>query len=618
MAETHQEIKDRLLKTASALWGHKDTQAENNFDPLVGILLGACATELKKIAHDIEDSRTRVLERLVQLLCPEVLVNAIPAHAIAYAYPSEKQLPLNAGTQFYTTKKQSSGDDPNANKNIFFTPTGNFILSRASITAIATTRKVYAVKDTLQKEVILNAPGETVHPFQHSLWIAIEQAATLPAETVFFFELRNEAQRSRFYHSLPTAKWIGAERTATTEPGYGTKNPLHGKPDPQGIVNGKTSITSRINKHVNTLYAPQFITVTGLTTAATSTAWPKELNGLYPEDDIKKLKPEYLSWVRIDFPENINTVQVADDLYIGLNCFPITNLQLIVAQHKLMDYTNIIPLASDGFFADLAEVVDMEGNPLGMVHDTGENSDIQLHYGGVERFNEKDALFAIEGMIQQLRDESSAFKSIGNEFMNTELKTLQQSLNKLEQETNDRQALKSDTPYLIISDKAKTGTSNIYIKYRATNGAAANHIKTGNVLHLYKGPDIKGNVAKLVTPTTGGRDSLNSRDKVLAYKTALLSKEKLVTEEDIASFCRLRLALGNAHIQIRKGYQVNNHLAGGFSKTMDVHIGLSDAEMRQLAETGSVEFWQQDLALSVNARAHLLMPLRVFINPLEK
>jgi hypothetical protein len=81
MAETHQQIKDRLFKTASALWGHKGLQAEGAFDPLVGLLFGACATELEKISHDIEESRGRALERLVQLLYPEVLSTPYPGMA---------------------------------------------------------------------------------------------------------------------------------------------------------------------------------------------------------------------------------------------------------------------------------------------------------------------------------------------------------------------------------------------------------------------------------------------------------------------------------------------------------------------------------------------------------
>jgi hypothetical protein len=35
-------------KNVARLWGYTETEAENNFDPLVSMLLGACATELEK------------------------------------------------------------------------------------------------------------------------------------------------------------------------------------------------------------------------------------------------------------------------------------------------------------------------------------------------------------------------------------------------------------------------------------------------------------------------------------------------------------------------------------------------------------------------------------------
>jgi hypothetical protein len=258
-------------------------------------------------------------------------------------------------------------------------------------------------------------------------------------------------------------------------------------------------------------------------------------------------------------------------------------------------------------------VTDIEGNPLDGFNKQDEDSPVNIHYGGIGRFNEKNAVSAVEGLIQQLRDESSAFSGIGNDFLNNELRLLQQSLNKLEQQIAERQVLKADTPYLIIPDKEKTGTSNIYVKYWATNGGDGNHIKAGTPLFLYKSADVQSNSVKLVTATMGGRNSLSNQDKVLAYKTALLSKEKLVTAEDIASFCRLRMALRDAAIEVKQGYMVQDNTKGGFRKTLDVVIALTEEEMRALLQNGTVDFWQQDLALAIGANANFFMPLRVFI-----
>lgn len=614
MAETYQEIKDRLIKTASSFWGYKDTQAEGQFDPLVGMLIGACATELKKIAHDIDESRTRVLERLVQLLCPDVLAHALPAHAIAYAYPADKQAQLSTETQFYTHSRTSGADNDSGNRNVFFAPTGNFLLHKSSIKVIATTTIVSVINNKRQKEQVLTNAGRQHHPFQRSVWIAIEQPQHFRGDALFYFELRKETPREDFYELLPAAKWVCNNAVLHSERAYGPQVSLYGKPDPEAIIANKTSHFSRIIKHINTLYANQFIHVSGLKDVQVTTGWPEVLKDIYAAEDYEKLKQEELAWIRIDMPEKINVGDIIDDLHIHINCFPVANFQVISTQHKIMEFINIIPLQSDGFFSSLAEVSDIDGNPLGGADDAvGEQVHVQLHYGGVERFNERDALFTVEGMIQQLRDESSAYQSIGNEFMNTELRTLQQSLNKLEQEIKEKQSLKSETPYLLITDHKKNGIGIINIKYRATNGDMANKIKMGSAINLYKGPDLQNNNAWLLTQTMGGRNSLNAQEKVLAYKSALISKEKLVTEEDIASFCRMRMALSDADIRVRKGYQLNKGASGGFSKTLDVWIYLTDEEIKQLSKRGTVEYFQHDLSLAIRTNANLFMPLRVFI-----
>jgi Type VI secretion system, TssF len=616
MAETQQQIKDRLFKTAATIWGLKGTQPESSFDPLVGILLGSCAAELEKISHDIEETRGRTLERLVQLLYPEVLANALPSYAVASAQPSEKTAIIPAETQFYYTRKYTAAGEgvPAVLKNIYFSPTGPFQLQQTAIALVATTQKVYHINESGQKETLLSAPGRTYNPYKNSVWLGLEQAENLTDETLFYFELRNEAGRAAFYDALPAARWYQQpERVVQTARRFTDDVPMHGRPDPKEIVSGKTSAVNRILKHINRFYLPHFITASGIDGVSQVSEWPDELKAIYTDSDFKKLKKQKLCWVRIDFPENIHIGVIAEDLFISLNCFPVVNRQLIITQQKLMDYINIIPLLSDAFFLDIAEVTDIEGNPLDGFNKQDEDSPVNIHYGGISRFNEKNAVSAVEGLIQQLRDESSAFSSIGNDFLNNELRLLQQSLNKLEQQIAERQVLKADTPYLIIPDKEKTGTSNIYVKYWATNGGDGNHIKAGSSLFLYKSADVQGNSVKLVTSTMGGRNSLSNQDKVLAYKTALLSKEKLVTAEDIASFCRLRMALRDAAIEVKQGYMVQDNTKGGFRKTLDVVIALTDEEMRALLQNGTVDFWQQDLVLAIGANANLFMPLRVFI-----
>jgi Type VI secretion system, TssF len=613
--ETQHQIKDRLLKTASTMWGLPNNQAENSFDPLVGLLLGACATELEKLSQDIEESRGRTLERLVKLLYPQVLCQAIPAHAVAYAYPSEAQTLLLADTQFYTQKRFAAlgeGSSP-LFKNIYFAPSGDFKLHQSTVKYIASTQAIYEVSDALSKELLINNEfNQKPVKYQNSIWIGIEDFNHLEDEVCFYFDLRNKASEALFHEYLSMARWYAQDVLLPSERSYGSTVTVSNSPIPKEIVSGKTNVISRLLNHTNKLYAKQFITVHQLNKNEVSKQLPSEFQDLFDGSVIKKVNEKQCAWIRIDFPENIHIHQLQDDLSISLNCFPVINRRLIIAQQKLLDYVNIFPLASEELFLDITEITDTQGRDL-MGYGDGKDDLISMHYGGVERFNERNAVSAVEILIQHLREESASFSNIGNDFLNNELKALQQSLNKLEQQILNKHLLKGDVPYLILANREKMGTSNLFIKYWTTNGDEANNIKMGTSLSLYRNADVDSSSIMLLTNTVGGRDQLSQKDKVLAYKTALLSKEKLVTHEDVVSFCKLRLGLSNAMVKIKKGHQISKQNINGFSKTIDIEVTLNELDYKLLLLRGGIEFWQQDIIQAVKTQSNFFMPIRVFI-----
>ena len=614
MVDSHRDIKDRLLKTAAIAWGLPAGQTEENFDPLVGLLFGACATELEKISNDIADTRSRTLERLVNLLYPEVLARAIPAHGIAYAYPSEPSVLLQADAQFYFQKRAEAPSEGAAAtwKNIYFSPTSNFPIYKTEIKFMAGTSALYGQTDVVAKSLVaIGRDATSHHPLQNCLWLGVEGIENIEGEASFYFDLKMEAGRNVFYDYLHLAKWTLNGQELSHSKHYGNTISVSHKPDPQEIVSGQTNTMNRVLRNINQFYSQRFITVKFPRNLPSKEKWPKELGDVYQSRETDRLNPSGLHWIKIDFPQNIEVAKMQQQLFVSLNCIPVVNRHLVISQQKLMEHVNIIPLVSDENFLDLSDITDMSGNSL---HGTEEGKDaINLHFGGIERFNEKTAMAAVEAIIQQLRDESIAFSNIGNDFLNAELRSLQQTLNRLEQQVRDKQLLKGDTPYILIPDRDKIATSNIYIKYWTTNGQDANSIKAGASLSLYKNADVQSNSVRMITNAQGGRNSLANSDKVLAYKTALLNKEKLVTEEDIAVFCRLRLGIKDAQVNVRKGFKVQNNNSGGFIKIIEVHISLHQDDKATLMQRGEIDMWEKDLAYTINEQSNFFMPLSVYI-----
>lgn len=90
-----ERIKDRVLKRAARSWGFSDVEMETSFDPVVAMMLNALSYELEKIAHELEDSKTRVVERVLEVMFPEVTAGARPARAILHAIPVDNNVKVS-------------------------------------------------------------------------------------------------------------------------------------------------------------------------------------------------------------------------------------------------------------------------------------------------------------------------------------------------------------------------------------------------------------------------------------------------------------------------------------------------------------------------------------------
>ena len=90
MRESKDKIKSRMIRNAARIWGFQEPQSEGSFDPLVSLLLGACAFELEKISSEINNTESRIIERLVNILTPQPITSPQPAYAVAFARPSRK------------------------------------------------------------------------------------------------------------------------------------------------------------------------------------------------------------------------------------------------------------------------------------------------------------------------------------------------------------------------------------------------------------------------------------------------------------------------------------------------------------------------------------------------
>jgi hypothetical protein len=617
MQENKTQIKSRMMRTVAKVWGHPETEAETAFDPLVGMLLSVNAAEFERVSNDIHQSNTRVLQQMVQLLAPDALTGPLPAHALLNTISADASVVLNPEEQFFLPQRQVAATDGGIVekwKDYFFTPTFNCHINRCSVRYMAAGQRLFSINSSLSKEAKAIASQSKLGAA--TLWLGIDGPGIGLHDSQFCFQLFDETAQTLFYNHLPNTKWFFGEDTLQALPGYNDENANTSRLNIEQLLRRQNDLSHKVLQQVNAQYRHLFIT---LKDAAGSTAnaqqpIPDEIVNSFAAPVIEEIKRSNVRWVKVVFPENISAT-LLEQLVCTINTFPVVNRRLHETTHRLQEVVNILPLLTDDLFFDLYEVTDAEGRLLNVRELNKEHKgdlNVMLRNGGVGRFDERDAAAIIEHLIQLLRDESASFAMLGKDFISGEIKQLQQIVNKLEQQLQSLVPANEKASYLIVRGKQKTGNQNLLVSYWSVAGTEANNIKPGTHLMPYKTASVDHNRTQLLTATTGGRNRLGHAESIVAYKSAVLSRERIISQEDIRLFCSLQIGNAVENVNVIKGVMIAADNSQGYKKTIDVQVQLKQKAWEDMTERGELDYWKSLLTRQLTERSATQLPYRVF------
>ncbi|HNQ00094.1 MAG TPA: hypothetical protein PKK99_13630, partial [Bacteroidia bacterium] len=155
-----------------------------------------------------------------------------------------------------------------------------------------------------------------------------------------------------------------------------------------------------------------------------------------------------------------------------------------------------------------------------------------------------------------------------------------------------------------------TQDENIFVSFWSTNGSIANQIKSGSKLLAYSGAETRSDSLMLMTTTSGGKDSLNENERITAYKKALLTHDRVITEQDIRNYCLHELGSLIRNVSIRKGWEVVNKRNQGIRRVMEVVLSparnhsLNDEEWSNLA---------RELNVKLELQSSTFLPVKVLV-----
>ena len=610
MRESKDKIKSRMIRNAARIWGFQEPQAEGSFDPLVSLLLGACAFELEKISSEINNAESRIIERLVKILTPQPITCPQPSHAVAFARPSRKGARVFPGYQFYADIKVSDQfDKKGEDKQIFFSPTGTYSLTDGRVRYLAANKRIYELVDDQYKDIVAEKL-KTPLP-RSSVYIGLEVNEPL-TDITLFFDLVSDHLKQSFFDDLEGCQWKISNSSVKATKGINDV----GQHDHNiyQIVNRELDLSSKISHHVNSYFERQFVTLLLDDPENLQGTESRKLPDLFEVSmDEKELSniDRNIIWVEMQF-----TTPLPDDLLENLtcsmNCFPVINRRQNEFTGSTRELINIIPLHTEDIFFDLKRVTNSTGESYKISHfksqgDLAKGSAL-LRQDGVGRFDTRSAMEYLEYLLELMKEESAAFNVIGSDMISSNLRELNQAIARIEKKIEDVQLEKGDTAYLML--KPHDGDRQVFVEFWSINGTLANNIRAGTTLNVYRADDLDYNAAHLMTTTAGGKEKPNTEARINTYRRALQSGERVVTREDIKALCFEYFGDSVSKVTIEKGIDKGNNKSEGFIRTIDVCLFIKKGLEINPTEQNAI---RHKLQVLLEARSANVFPFRIKI-----
>ncbi|MEQ9440328.1 MAG: type VI secretion system baseplate subunit TssF [Cyclobacteriaceae bacterium] len=607
------KVKQRLLKTAAELWDYDETEMEG-LDPLVDLLFGACAVQFEKTARELNQSKTRVLKQLASLLLPEALTIPTPAHAVLHARPVEPTHIITSEDQFLTPQEIINPEDltkPDT-KNVYFSPALNTTLVNGQVQYVAFDRQLVQLNGILQRNTVLRAPEASTTLPAHSLWLGVSLPSSLSTlnELTFYFDWKNQPDAQYYRTLLPSAQWYVQGHPINVRSGYShTKvNQRAQAPDWRDQL---PNVSDTLEQQTLQAYQNSFITAEDLAVSSSRQAYPDAFRQVFEAEALAKLQTP-LVWIEVRFPQ-LMPPKVLSNTICAVNCFPVLNrkLQSSNRPYRINKLLNIIPLTTDDYFLAIRKVTTDQGASFRNVpfqrFKTMEPNTYAIRQDGVGRFDQRNAMEFSNYLLDLIRDENAAFEALGGSRVVQDVKAIRQHISRLERQVAANTAKQDVQHYLALNAEKD---ENIWVEFWSTLGTVANRITAGTKLQPLSSTDFQSNDLLLVTSSYGGRDKPSDAEKVHEFRSALLSRDRFVTEEDIKAACYARLGDLIASVSFRKGVRVLPRSNQALERTLDVVIKLAS----KARLTGDeLESTQRDLHQYITQRSSTVLPIQIVI-----
>ncbi|KQT18534.1 hypothetical protein ASG31_07395 [Chryseobacterium sp. Leaf404] len=568
-----ESVKARMLQNATKIWGVKSPQS---LDPFVKLLIDAFSTEIFKTNNEIQSVNTRILEKLSKLLTPNIYTHPFPAHAIAFVNPSEDSETLWEHTEFFFKKTIASSIKAESDRQISipFTPVDSVVLNKMQTSVMIVGNTCYSIDEKLNKIPVARFQGKIEDYRKITIGIDASRfnSEKFPKHLSIYCSNPSFEHLDFVFKLLPFTEITSNGNVIAVRGGLSYEKNASYK-GYEEIFN-EQSVRNKVKTGLKNIYEQKFVEISGLSDQLLlENVLPEEISHLSDLENLHNfISGKKMLWLTIKFPPQF-TAEILDNFSFVLNAFPVYNRGWKKTEYSLDVMGNNIPLITDvgEHFLYVDEVQDGEGNYYQEIpftpNDHLKKGLYTVRKGGMERFNNRNAVDMIANVLELTRDEITAFSLLNRDNVKTvlneisgQMKTMMQKINNVKQNT------RQDFNYVIL--EPIENSRHTFAAFWYTNCTFANQMRPGTELSNQK----KSQFMTLLTETLGGAEEQTGTDSIQAFKFALTSTDKIITIQDVKNYCEMVLKDELKEIRVSRGTMISSKPKEGFIRTVQIVV----------------------------------------------
>ena len=553
MDKRYLRIKERLLDRALDLWGIED---ERQLDPVVDLLLEAVAFESFQLEETLARADAALLGRLSRLLIPQKWMLPRPAHGLLSVHPKsgEHLMELSPHDHFSVNRVVQGVKSP----PLFFTPLYATQLLDAQIR--------YRLWGTQLEELgrrrcyTEQAFAEEDRLGDHTLYLGIQIAE----ENLVHTDRLRLAILPERGELLPFLSEIQAFDAC--------EHPLviQSQNIPEASYEGHY-VQDLKEHYCHYLYEIEL--QESKASCSLTSLFPKLKEELHELHDVAS----QLYWIRLEFPA-VFTLDDMASMGVHLNTVPVINRRLIRKLHSLEREGRILSLSTSnqGHFLSIESLEDNLGKvyiPRERSYEAGALGVYSLYFGDLERFDASDAQRQLRRVLQLVREEGNAFSAVDNSSFASVLKELQDRLTTLEKTVGKMQS-ESGPSKAFLMTMPEAEAEHLALSYWESTGGLANGLSPQDIIQSLEPDKFDSASIRLRTKTKGGRAAETEYMLIAHLRYGLLSKERIVTREDVKSYLKHRLGITLKQVDLRDGVTISQEPNKGLVRCTDVFLEL--------------------------------------------